>query len=148
MSTISESAGRQPDAFPSAAHTAPVTKKALWAGRVVSAVPALVLLMGGVMKFVKPAPVVEGFVHLGYSEKLALPIGILEIVCLVLYLVPQTAVLGAILLTAYLGGATATHVRVGDSFFGPVILGALVWLGLLLRDRRLRPLLPLRSREL
>lgn len=148
MSNISESAGQHPEAFPTVTHAAPVSKKVFWAGRVVSAIPALMLLMSGVMKFVKPAPVVEGFAHLGYSEKLALPIGILEIICLVIYLVPQTAVLGAILLTAYLGGATATHVRVGDAFFGPVILGVLVWLGLVLRDRRLGSLLPLRSRAI
>jgi Mn2+/Fe2+ NRAMP family transporter len=73
-------------------------------------------------------------------------IGILEIACTVIYVIPRTSVLGAILLTGYLGGATATHVRIGDpSFFGPVIFGVLVWLGLWLRDARLRALLPLRS---
>lgn len=75
---------------------------------------------------------------------LALALGILEIVCTVTYAVPRTAMLGAILLTGYLGGATATHVRIGDSFISPVILGVLVWGGLFLRDPRLRALIPLR----
>jgi uncharacterized protein YndB with AHSA1/START domain len=118
-----------------------VSKKALWAGRVVSALPVLMLLMSAVMKLVKPAPVVEGFTKLGYPEGLALGIGILELVCTALYILPRTSVLGAILLTGYLGGATATHVRVGDPFFTPVLLGVLVWGGLYLRDERLRALL-------
>jgi hypothetical protein len=97
------------------------------------------------MKLAKPTPLVEEFTRLGYGEGHALPIGILEIVCTVLYVIPRTSVLGAILLTGYLGGATATHVRIGDPFFIPIILGVLIWLGLLLRDSRLRALLPLRS---
>jgi uncharacterized membrane protein YphA (DoxX/SURF4 family) len=125
--------------------TAPVSKKMLWAGRIVSALPVLMLLLSGVMKLVKPAPVVEGFARFGYPERLAFAIGILELVCTLIYVIPQTSVLGAILLTGFLGGATATHVRVGDPFFAPVVLGVLVWLGLLLRDGRLRALLPLRS---
>jgi uncharacterized protein YndB with AHSA1/START domain len=124
---------------------APVSKKALWAGRILSALPALMLLMSGVMKLVKPAPVVEGFTHLGYPESLALGIGILELVCTAVYVIPRTSVLGAILLTGYLGGATATHVRVGEPFYTPVLLGVLLWGGLVLRDSRLRDLLPLRS---
>ena len=131
------------------APSAPVSKKMLWAGRVVSALPVLMLLMSGVMKFVKPEPVVEGFVHLGWDESLALALGIVEIGCTVIYVIPRTAVLGAILLTGYLGGAIATHVRIGDPFFPnvfmPIVLGVLVWGGLYLRDARLRALLPLRS---
>ena len=123
----------------------PVSKPVLWAGRIVSAIPVLLLLFSGVMKLAKPAPVVEGFLRLGYPERLALGLGILELACTVIYVIPRTAVLGAILLTGYLGGATATHVRVGDPFLATVILGALVWLGLFLRDARLRALLPLRS---
>lgn len=72
-------------------------------------------------------------------------LGIVELACVVIYLIPQTAVLGAILLTAYLGGATATHVRISDAFFIPIIVGMLIWLGLYLRDGRIRELLPLRS---
>lgn len=123
---------------------APVSKKLLWTGRVISTFPVLMLLSSGVMKLVKPAVVVEGFAHLEWHESLALSIGLLEILCTVVYVIPQTSVLGAILLTGYLGGAVATHVRIGDQFLGPIFLGMLVWLGLFLRDTRLRALLPLR----
>jgi hypothetical protein len=130
----------------SVAQTAPVSKKMLWAGRIVSALPVLMLLFSGVLKLVKPDDLVKEFDRLGYTESSALGIGILEITCTVIYVMPRTSVLGAILLTGYLGGATATHVRIGDpSFFGPVIFGVLVWLGLWLRDARIRALLPLRS---
>ncbi|MEK6257563.1 MAG: DoxX family protein [Planctomycetota bacterium] len=124
--------------------TAPTSKKLIWAGRVVSALPVLMLTMSAVMKLMKPAPFVEGFAKLGWPEDLALPLGIVELACTILYVIPQTSVLGAILLTGYLGGATATHVRVGDPFIAPVIVGMVVWLGLFLRDARLRALLPLR----
>jgi hypothetical protein len=124
---------------------APVSRKAVWAGRVVSGVPVLMLVMSGVMKLMKPAAVVEGFENLGYPARLAMGIGILELACTAVYLVPRTAVLGAILITGYLGGATATHVRVGDAFAGPVAIGVMVWLGLYLRDRRVRALVPLRG---
>ncbi len=122
-----------------------ISKKMLWAGRIVSALPVLMLFMSGVMKLLKPAAVVEGFAKLGYAEDLALGLGIVELICTAIYVIPRTSVLGAILLTGYLGGATATHVRVGDPFYGPVILGVLVWLGLFLRDYRVRALIPLRS---
>jgi len=126
-------------------HTAPVSKKMIWAGRIMSALPVLMLLLSGVMKLVKPVAVVEGFVRLGYPESLTVGIGIVELACAALYVVPRTSVLGAILLTAYLGGATATHVRIGEPFFVPILLGVLVWGGLFLRDERLRALLPLRQ---
>jgi len=126
-------------------HTAPVSKKMIWAGRIMSALPVLMLLLSGVMKLAKPAVVVEGFVRLGYPESLTVGIGIVELACAALYVVPRTSVLGAILLTAYLGGATATHVRIGEPFFMPILLGVLVWGGLFLRDERLRALLPLRQ---
>jgi len=130
----------------SAAQTAPVSKKKLWAGRILSALPVLMLLFSGVMKLMKPAAVVQGFAHFGYPESLALCIGILELACAVVYVIPRTSVLGAILLTGYLGGATATHVRIGEALFIiPVILGVLVWGGLFLRDDRLRALIPLRT---
>lgn len=119
---------------------------ALWAGRIVSWLFALFLLVDGAAKLFKPAPVVEGTVKLGYSESVIVPLGIVLLVCTVLYLIPRTAVLGAILLTGYLGGAVATHVRVGDGAFGVVFavaFGVLLWFGLYLRDQRLRALLPL-----
>ena len=132
----------------SATLTAPISNTSLWAGRVISALPALFLLVDGVMKLVKPAPVVEATVQLGYPESVILPLGIVLIVCTVLYVIPRTSVLGAILLTGYLGGATATHVRVGGPLFSilfPVIFGILIWGGLYLRNDRLRTLIPLRS---
>lgn len=119
----------------------------LWAGYVVSALPVLGLLASASMKFARPGFVVEGMVKHGYPESMLGGLGIVELACTVLYLIPQTSVLGAILLTGYLGGATATHVRVGEisqAFLGPVLFGVLVWLGLFLRDPRLRALIPLR----
>jgi hypothetical protein len=125
--------------------TATVSRKALWTGRALSGLAVLGLLFSAGMKFAAPEEVVTQFEQLGYPKHLLRVIGILELACTLIYLVPQTAVLGAILLTAYLGGATATHVRVEDgSWFSPVIGGVIVWLGLLLREPRLRPLLPLR----
>ena len=120
-----------------------VSKGTLWAGRIISGLPALFLLLDGVMKLFKPAFVVEATVKLGYPENVIIPIGAVLVVCTILYLIPKTSVLGAILLTGYLGGAVATHVRTGESLFSivfPVIFGVLVWLGLYLRDARLRAL--------
>lgn len=120
------------------------SKKLLWTGYVMSALPALLLLFSGMTKLVKPSSVIEGFVRLGYDDSLALGIGIVELLCTILYLIPRTSVPGAILLTGYLGGATATHVRVGEPFYAPILLGMGVWGGLFLRDERLRVLLALR----
>lgn|SRR5215510_7109634 len=131
----------------SATLTAPISNKSLWVGRIISALPALFLLLDGVMKLFKPAFVVEATVQLGYPESAILPIGIVLTVCTVLYMIPRTSVLGAILLTGHLGGATATHVRVGGPLFPivfPVIIGVLIWGGLYLRDDRMRTLIPLR----
>jgi hypothetical protein len=124
---------------------APPSKAMLWTGRVISTLPVLALLMSAVMKFAKPADVIEGFAKLGWPERLAVPLGIIELACTILYVIPQTSVLGAILLTGYLGGAAATHMRVGDPVANvatPIIFGVLVWLGLFLRDARLRALIP------
>ena len=128
--------------------TAPTSKKVLWAGRVMSAIPSLFLLVDGVGKLVKPAPVVEATVRLGYPEGVIVGLGIVLLACLAAYVIPRTSILGAILLTGYLGGAVATHMRVGEDLFPvffPVIVGVLLWGGLFLRDARLRTLLPLRS---
>lgn len=130
--------------MPSDTPTTHVSPKMLWAGRIMSTLPVLMLLFSGVLKLLQPAFVVEGMTRLGYDERLALGLGLLELACTVVYVMPRTAVLGAILLTGYLGGATATHVRLGDPFFAPVILGMLVWLGLYVRESRLQALLPLR----
>jgi hypothetical protein len=127
--------------------TAPASKVMLWTGWIMSALPTLFLLFDGVMKLVKPQFVVDATVRLGYSESVILPLGIVLLACTVLYVMPQTAVLGAILQTGYLGGAVATHVRVYEGLFPvffPVIFGALLWGGLVLRDARLRALVPWR----
>jgi hypothetical protein len=106
----------------------------------------LLLLFSGVMKMMKPPAVMEGFARYGYPEHLISIIGLLELACTVVYAIPRTSILGAILLTGYLGGATATNVRVGDpSFIMTTILGVLAWVGLFLRDDRLRALIPLRN---
>ena len=134
--------------MPSETQTALGSKKMLWAGRIMSALPVLFLLMDGVMKLLKPAPVVEATVGLGYPETVILSLGIVLLFCTVLYAIPQTSVLGAILLTGYLGGAVATHVRVGNPLFThtlfPIYLGVLIWGGLYLRDGRVRALIPIR----
>ena len=129
--------------------SAPASGKQRWAGIVISALPALFLFADAVMKLVKPAPVVEADGRLGYPESVIVPLGIVLLICTILYAVPRTSVVGAVLLTGYLGGAVATHVRVGNPLFShvlfPVYLGVMIWLGLYLRDERMRALVPLRS---
>jgi hypothetical protein len=120
-------------------------KAMLWTGRVISAIP--VLFMGVLATYIllfKMNMVADGMAQYGYPAGAGRPILLAQIISTVLYLIPQTAVLGAILLTGYLGGAVATHVHAGESFWFPVAFGVLVWLGLLLRDARLRKLLPWR----
>jgi hypothetical protein len=101
--------------------------------------------MSAAMKFLQPPELAEGFTKLGWDVNRAVILGVVEVVCTVAYVIPQTSVLGAILLTGYLGGATATHVRIGDPWIGPVVVGAVLWLGLYLRDVRLRALVPWRT---
>jgi hypothetical protein len=117
----------------------PLSKKPLWAGRIMSAVAALFLLFDTTIKLMVIPPVVEAFTRLGFPVDLARGIGTLELVCLIAYVIPRTAIPGAILLTGFLGGAVVTHVRVGDPLLShalfPVYVGALVWGGLLLRGR-------------
>jgi hypothetical protein len=134
---------------PSEPLTAPANRALIttWTGRILSGLVGAFLLFDGAMKLVKPEPVVEATLKLGFPEDAIVGLGVVLLVCAVLYLIPQTAVLGAILLTGYLGGAVAAHVRVGDGAFPVsfgVVLGALVWLGLYLREPRLRTLAPLR----
>lgn len=121
---------------------------ALWTGRVLSLLPALLLLLDAVMKLVKPEVVVKATTELGFPEASIVPMGVALLVSTILYLVPQTAVLGAILLTGYLGGAVATHVHAGHAAFQvvfPAIFGAVLWFGLWLRDLRVRALAPWRQ---
>jgi hypothetical protein len=127
------------------------TNKALWTGRILSGLVVFFLLVDAGFKLIRPlpAPAVEAFGKLGYPVEFAAGIGILLLTCVALYLIPRTSILGAILLTGYLGGAVASHVRVGDPWFShalfPVYIGLLVWGGLYLRDQRLRALIPLRE---
>lgn len=122
-----------------------VSKTQLWIGRVMSALPVGMLLLSAGMKLMKAPGLDQGFAHLGWPMSFAFGLGILEVVCTILYLVPATSVLGAILLTGYLGGATAAHVRVSDPYLAPPLLGALLWGGLYLRDPRLQALIPLKK---
>ncbi len=119
-------------------------KWTVWAGRVMSAIPVLMMLMSGAMKLTHSAQIVEAFhSKFGYGEGSLTPIGLVEVACVVVYLIPRTAVLGAVLMAAYLGGAVATHVRIGDpGAVAPIVLGVLAWGGLYLRDERIRALLP------
>ncbi|WP_437226458.1 DoxX family protein [Planctomicrobium sp. SH661] len=117
-----------------------------WIGWIITILPVLALAMSAFMKVKKPHPeeMLKGMEHLGWSLSLMPGFAVVEAVCTLLYLIPQTAVLGAILLTGYLGGAIATHVRVGDDFSPPVIMGILIWVGLFCRDSRVRALIPWR----
>jgi hypothetical protein len=122
------------------------SNRRLWAGRTLSGLAVAFLLFDSVMKLVKVAPVVEATQRIGYPDGTTRPLGLVLFVCVVFYLAPRTAVLGAVLLTAYLGGAVATHVRVEDPLFShvlfPVYFAFLVWGGLYLRDARVRAMAP------
>jgi hypothetical protein len=123
-----------------------VSKTALWTGRVMSAIVVALILLSSVMKLMRTPAVIEGFARTGLPERLIVPVGVIELVCVVVYVIPQTSVLGAILVTGLLGGATLTGVRVGDPTFPmPAVLGMLAWGGLFLRDLRLRALIPFRT---
>ena len=131
----------------SAVQLTPISKAALWTGRVMSALPVLLVLFGSVVKLMRVPSVVEAFTRTGLPEGLILPVGIIELLCCMFYVIPQTAVLGAILMTGLLGGATITTLRIGDPTYPmPVILGMLAWGGLFMRDTRLRELIPLRKK--
>lgn len=124
-----------------------VSKRAMWAGRAISILVSLLFLFSAAMKFVGGPQVAEGFTHLQLERVPRIPLGVLEASCLAVYLFPPTSVLGAILLTGYLGGAMLTHLRIGEPVYVHIVLGILVWLGLYLREERLRPLLPIRARS-
>ena len=123
------------------------SKGMLWAGRVLTGLMALLFIFDGVAHLMKPAPVVEAFARLGYPLSASVGIGVLALICTALYVTPRTSILGAILLTGYLGGAVSTHVRAGSTLFEtifPVILGVLVWSGIFVRDAQLVKLIPVR----
>jgi hypothetical protein len=131
--------------------SAPATStKALWAGRIISAIPVLFLLVDAIMKLMRPlpAPVVEGATRIGYPLSTMPVIGATLLISVIIYAIPRTAVLGAVLLTGYLGGAVASNVRVGNPLFSyvlaPAYVALFIWGGLFFRDDRLRALIPLR----
>jgi hypothetical protein len=136
-------------AYESNINQAVASKKRPWAGYIISALPVLFLLVDGTMKLFKPEIVIKATTDLGYPESTIVPIGITLVACTILYIIPQTAIFGAILLTGYLGGAVATNVRVGTPLFThilfPVYVASFLWVGLYLREFRLRALVPLRS---
>jgi len=120
----------------------------VWIGRVISILLSLLFAMSAFMKMKHGPDVMQGMAHLGLPESLITPLAIVEISCVVLYAIPATAVLGAILLTGYIGGAILAHMRVGDPFFVQIGLGLFVWLGLYLREKHLKEFLPLRKKRL
>jgi hypothetical protein len=125
-----------------------VSKKSLWIGRVLSGFVTAFLLFDAIIHLLRPAPVVDAFAKLHLSLNLAVDLGVIELVCIALYVIPPTAILGAILLTGYLGGAIAIQLTTSNSLFGeilfPVYVAAIVWGGLYLRNERLRVLVPWR----
>lgn len=125
------------------------SKKALWAGRFLSGFITLFLIFDSSIKLIEHPEAIKGTTELGYPASVVFGLGVTVAVCLALYVIPRTSVLGAVLLTGYLGGAVATHVRIGNPLFShtlfPIYVAAFVWGGLWLRDARLRALLPLRS---
>ncbi|MGI8402587.1 MAG: DoxX family protein [Gemmatimonadaceae bacterium] len=131
----------------SSTHMVSSSKGRIWAGRIVSALPVLFLLFDGTIHIMRIPAVVEGFAKAGFPISTAVPLGIIEIVCIILYVIPRTSVLGAILLMGYLGGAVATNVRQQLPMLGyvlfPVYVGVFIWGGLWLRDKRVRDLIPL-----
>jgi DoxX-like family len=127
---------------------APVSTRALRTGRVLSGIAILFLAFDASVKLLKPPFAVDATTQLGYPESLIVPLGVIQAVCLIVYAIPRTSVLGAVLWTAYLGGAVATQVRVANPLLShtlvPVYVAAVLWLGLWLRDVRLRAILPTR----
>jgi hypothetical protein len=125
------------------------TTKTIWTGRILSALAILFLSFDTIVKVLRLSVAVEGTTQLGYPDSTVFAIGIIQLVCLVLYVIPQTSVLGAILFTGYLGGAIATHVRIGSPLFThilfPIYVAVLIWGGLYLREPRLRALIPVRG---
>lgn len=121
-------------------------KKLVVTGVVLSILPSLLFLFSAALKFKGGPDVEQGFAHLGLPLTMMLPLGILEVSCVAIYLIPRAAVLGAVLLTGYLGGAICTHWRVGDPIVTHLFMGLFLWLGLYLREPRLKALLPFRTR--
>ena len=133
----------------SAVPSSSLSKKSLWAGRIITGLVAAFLVFDAVIHIMKPATVMEAFAKLNFPIRFAVPLGIIELMCILLYVIPLTSILGAIFLTGYLGGAIAIQLPTGNPFFGevlfPVYIAAFLWGGIYLRDERLRTMVPLRS---
>ncbi len=129
--------------------TAAPSKSRLWTGRVLSSLAILFLLFDGIMKLVRPLPVIQAMTKLGFPQDLSVPIGVVLLICTALYAFPRTSVFGAVLLTGYLGGAVVSQMRINAPVLGttlfPVYFAVLMWAGLYLRESRLAVLLPLRK---
>ncbi len=125
--------------------TPAVSRGLWWTGAILTGLTGLFIIgASGLPKFIQPAGMEVNVTPLGWRMDQMTTLGIVEVACGILYLIPKTSVLGAVLLTAYLGGATATHARIGDPFFFPIIIGIIMWLGIYLREPRLWPLSPIR----
>lgn len=137
--------------MPAVLRAVPIPRAQLWTGRIISGVVSLFLVFDAGIKFAKPAPVLEAFAKLGLPANLSVQIGMVLLVCTALYVIPRTSLLGAVLLTGYLGGAVAIHLRVDDPLFShvlfPTYVGTLVWLGLFLRDERMRAVVALWGKQ-
>jgi hypothetical protein len=130
--------------------TATPSKSRLWTGRVLSILAILFLLFDGVMKLLHPLPITQAMTQLGFPQNLSVPIGVILLICTALYAVPSTSVLGAVLLTGYLGGAVVSQLRIGAPLFGntlfPIYFAVLMWAALYLQEPRLRALIPMRGK--
>lgn len=125
------------------------SKSRLWTGRILSTLTILFLLFDGIMKLVRPLPVTQAMTQLGFPQNLSVPIGVILLLCTALYAIPSTSVLGAVLLTGYLGGAVVSQLRIGASLFGstlfPIYFAVLMWAALYLQEPRLRAFIPIRK---
>ncbi|HEY3991100.1 MAG TPA: DoxX family protein [Acidobacteriaceae bacterium] len=134
--------------MPASVDTTAPSRSHLWTGRVLRILAILFLLFDGVMKLVRPLPVTQAMTQLGFAQSLSIPIGVILLICTALYAIPSTSVLGAVLLTGYLGGAVVIQLRVGKPLFStvfPILFGVLVWAGVYLLEPRLRALIPVRT---
>jgi hypothetical protein len=132
------------DVAPERAEEMAMNGKVVWTGRMISALACLLFVFSAVMKLKGGPELLQGLGHLGLPERMIVPLAILELACVAIYAVSATSILGAILLTGYMGGAICTYWRVGDPFVVQVVLGIAIWLGLYLREERLKGLIPLR----
>lgn len=132
-----------------AADIATPSKARLWTGRILSILTILFLLFDGIMKLVRPLPVTQAMTQLGFPQDLSVPIGVILLLCTALYAIPSMSVLGAVLLTGYLGGAVVSQLRIGASLFGstlfPIYFAVLMWAAIYLQEPRLRAFLPVRK---